>query len=154
MSLRAGTENSAYILGFAAAVSESRAKMRELDQRAGRIYEYISARIADTPELSGYRINRPKNYVPYIISITSPDIKSETMLHYLSSEGIYVSSGSACSSHSNTTSPALRAFGMDASDADRTIRVSLSRDNTQEEAEAFIEALKKGAATLVGVKKR
>ena len=154
MSLRAGTENSAYIMGFAEAADESRASMRDFNKTATEIYGYISDRIENTPELSGYRINRPKNAVPYIISITNPNIKSETMLHYLSSEGVYVSSGSACSSHSNTTSPALRAFGMDPSDADRTIRVSLSRYNTVEEAEAFITALIKGAATLVGVKRK
>ena len=153
-SLRAGTENTAYIIGFAEAARESREAMRELNSRACEIYEYIKDRIEHDEALAGFTINRPKNAVPYIISITTPNIKSETMLHFLSGEGICVSSGSACSSHSKATSPALRAFGLDLSSADRTVRVSLSRENTLEEAQAFVEALGKGASTLVGIKRK
>ena len=152
-SLRAGTENLAYIVGFAEAASESRERMRELNTTALGIYEYIRDRIAQHEALTGFSINRPENAVPYIISITTPNIKSETMLHYLSGEGIYVSSGSACSSHSTETSPALRAFGLDTAAADRTIRVSLSRENTLDEAERFVEVLARGAQTLVGIKR-
>ncbi len=152
--LRAGTENSAYAVGFAEAAKESRAAMRELDRRAGEIYVYIRGCIENDPQLAGFSLNAPKSAVPYIISITTPNIKSETMLHFLSGEGIYVSSGSACSSHSRETSPALRAFGLDPDAADRTVRVSLSRYNTLGEAERFIDALKKGARTLVGYKKK
>ena len=152
-SLRAGTENLAYIVGFSEAASESRESMRELNSNAARICEYIKERIEHDEALAGFSLNRPKDAVPYIISITTPNIKSETMLHCLSGEGIYVSSGSACSSHSSETSPALKAFGLDADAADRTIRVSLSRENTLDEAEYFIEALVRGAQTLVGIKR-
>ena len=151
--VRAGTENSAYIAGFAAAACESRAMMPQFNEQARQIYECICSHIEADSELAGFCVNRPKNHVPYIISIPTPNIKSETMLHFLSSEGIYVSSGSACSSHSKQTSPALAAFGISPDAADRTIRVSLSRDNTLEEAQVFIEALKKGASTLIGYKK-
>jgi len=150
--LRAGTENSAYIIGFAEAAEESSRMMAAFSERTGKIYEYICNAIGSDAELAGFSVNRPENHVSYIISITTPNIKSETMLHFLSSEGIYVSSGSACSSHSKTTSKALSSFGLDADSADRTVRVSLCRDNTLEQAQAFIEALKKGARTLVGYK--
>lgn len=150
--LRAGTENSAYIIGFAEAAEESRRMMAILSERTREIYDYICSHIENDSELTGFSVNRPKNHVTYIISITTPNIKSETMLHFLSSEGIYVSSGSACSSHSKSTSKALSAFGLDADSADRTVRVSLCRENTIEEAQAFVEALKKGARTLVGYK--
>lgn len=153
-SLRAGTENTAYILGFAEAARESRAEMRTLNARAAEILSYIEDKIAHDPRLEGFTLNRPKSAVPYIISITTPNTKSETMLHFLSGEGICVSSGSACSSHSKETSPALRAYGLEPDAADRTIRVSLSRENTVAEAERFIEALARGAQTLVGIKRR
>ena len=152
-SLRAGTENLAYIVGFAEAARESREAMREHNSRATEIYEYIRDRIEHDEALVGFSINRPKSAVPYIISITTPNVKSETMLHFLSGEGICVSSGSACSSHSRDTSPALRAFGLDTDAADRTIRVSLSRENTLDEAAVFIDALGRGAASLVGIKR-
>lgn len=152
-SLRAGTENLAYIVGFAEAAVESREAMRELGDTATRIYEYIKERIECDEALAGFSINRPRDAVPYIISITTPNVKSETMLHYLSGEGIYVSSGSACSSHSKATSPALRAFGLDDDAADRTVRVSLSRENTIEQAERFVKVLGQGAERLVGIKR-
>lgn len=153
-SLRAGTENTAYILGFAEAARESRAAMRELNARASEILAYIEDKTARDPRLDGFVLNRPRNAVPYIISITTPNTKSETMLHFLSGEGICVSSGSACSSHSRATSPALRAYGLEPDAADRTIRVSLSRENTLEEAERFVDALARGAQTLVGIRRK
>ena len=149
--MRAGTENSAYIVGFAEAAIEAKENMQSFWTKAGGIYEYVKAALECE---DGFVINEPKARVPYIISITAKNIKSETMLHFLSSEGIYVSSGSACSSHSKHTSPALSAFGLDAETADMTVRVSLCRDNTIEEAQSFVEALKKGAQTLVGIKKQ
>ena len=151
--IRAGTENTAYAAGFAAAAEESRAAMRDMNRTATEICDYIVSSIESDERLAGFSVNRPRNAVPYIISITTPNIKSETMLHFLSSEGIYVSSGSACSSHSRSTSPALRAYGLDSDAADRTVRVSLSRHNTIEQARRFVDSLAKGAATLVGYKK-
>ncbi len=153
-SLRAGTENTAYILGFAQAASESRAAMRELNAAAAEILSYIEKKVESDPRLAGFTLNRPKKAVPYIISITTPNTKSETMLHFLSGEGICVSSGSACSSHSKEMSPALRAYGLESDAADRTIRVSLSRENTLAEAERFVDALARGAQSLVGIKRR
>ncbi len=153
MLLRAGTENTPYIAGFAAAALEARESMASFARTSAEIYDYISDRIEHDEQLSGFCINRPKSHVPYIISITTPNIKSETMLHFLSGEGIYVSSGSACSSHSKEPSPALSAFGLCADASDRTVRVSLSRYNTVAEAEKFVCALKRGANTLVGYKK-
>jgi cysteine desulfurase len=70
------------------------------------------------------------------------------MLHFLSSKGIYVSSGSACSSHSNAVSSALTAFGLDNKDADSSIRVSLCPENTREEADIFVSALLDGIKSL------
>ena len=74
------------------------------------------------------------------------------MLHYLSSLGIYVSSGSACSSNSGHTSSALVAFGRSADEADYSIRISLSARNTEEEVFALLAALESGISKLARVK--
>ena len=84
----------------------------------------------------------------HILNITLPGIRSETMLHYLSSKGVYVSSGSACSSHSNKLSSALKSFGLTDGEADSSIRVSLCPENTKEEADVFISALAEGIKSL------
>ena len=61
----------------------------------------------------GVRINTPrtKRIAPHIASLTVPGIRSETLLHSLSSEGVFVSSGSACSSHTGHASSTLLSFG-------------------------------------------
>jgi cysteine desulfurase len=86
---------------------------------------------------------------PHIVNITLPNIKSETMLHFLSSREICVSSGSACSSHSGKTSRALIAFGLTEREADCTIRVSMGEYNTKDDIDALVSALKKGRETLI-----
>jgi cysteine desulfurase len=75
------------------------------------------------------------------------------MLNYLSAQGICVSSGSACSSHSVKVSPALAAFGLSAFDADCSLRVSFSAQNTEDEVDQLCEALEKGIEGLVRIRK-
>ena len=83
-----------------------------------------------------------------------PNIKSETVLHYLSSLGIYVSSGSACSSNSQGhTSSALLAYGKTESEADSSIRISFSKNNTCEELDALVEALSLAIKNLAKIKR-
>ena len=75
------------------------------------------------------------------------------MLNFLSSKGICVSSGSACSSHSNTASPTLLAFGLDVHSADCSLRISFSEYNTEDDVNALVSALDEGIKTLVKIKK-
>jgi cysteine desulfurase len=88
-----------------------------------------------------------------MVNITLPNIKSETMLHHLSSYGIFVSSGSACSSNSKHSSSALVAYGRSPEEADSSIRISLSHRNTEAELDAFIEALGLGLARLSRIRR-
>ena len=90
----------------------------------------------------------PERSAPHILNITLPGIRSETMLHYLSSMGIFVSSGSACSSNSAHVSSALVAYGRTADEADSSIRISLSHRNTEEEIALFTEAIVGGVKKL------
>ena len=90
---------------------------------------------------------------PHVLNLTLPSIKSQTMLNYLSAQGICVSSGSACSSHSVKVSPSLAAFGLTAHEADCSLRVSFSALNTEEEVDRLCEALEKGISSLVRIRK-
>ena len=85
------------------------------------------------------------------MNITLPSIKSETMLHYLSGKGCYVSSGSACSSHGKGGSYVLRAFGLSDKESDTSIRISLNPNITTEDLDYFLQALSEGLATLVRI---
>lgn len=144
---RSGTENTVGIAGFAAAAKEGAEHFRT---DAARMLDVSGDLIAGLTE-RGIKVNLPPVRAPHIVSLTLPDIKSETMLHFLSERGIAVSSGSACSSHAKHPSRTLLAFGLTPAEADCTLRVSLSGENTREEAEALLLALDEGISALVRI---
>ncbi|MBQ9743533.1 MAG: cysteine desulfurase [Clostridia bacterium] len=143
-NFRSGTENVYGIAAFGEAVKEHMAELNSEIAKMDDLRQYIIEGISDTE----VRPNLPIRHAPHILNITLPGIRSETMLHYLSAKGIYVSSGSACSSHSNKVSSALKAFGLTDNEADSSIRVSLCPENTKDEADVFISALAEGIRAL------
>ncbi len=145
--LRSGTENTIGIAGFGAAAKEGSASLEPSLEKMRELRNYI---ISNMP--GEIKVNDPKNAAPHVVNITLPRIKSETMLHYLSSKGIFVSSGSACSSHSATPSSALIAFGLSPKDADCSLRISLCELNTKEDADALVSSLGEGLASLVRIR--
>lgn len=138
---RSGTENVPGIAAFAAAARNGYEALREHNGLLLSLRKHLLVRLAADPALSSVSVNLPPVCAPHIISLTLPDIKSETMLHALSARGIYVSSGSACSSHGRHGTAALEAFGLAARAVDSTIRVSLSYRNTVSELDGFCLAL-------------
>ena len=144
--LRSGTENLYSICAFAEAACEHMENPSWKDEVLS-LREYI---VGGVSKIQGISVNEPQKSAPHIVSITIKGIRSETALHFLSSKGIYVSSGSACASNSqNKTSTALSGFGLDKNDIDSTIRISLSHENTREEAEALFVALQETVKNLV-----
>ena len=148
--LRSGTENVPGIAAFGEAVKIGTAKLRERYTKTLSLRAYTIERIEK--ELSEISITDPQSHAPHILNITLPKIKSETMLHYLSSLGIYVSSGSACSSNSGHHSSALTAYGRSADEADTSVRISFSYKNEKDDVDALIEGLKSGLDKLSRIK--
>ncbi len=144
---RSGTENVIGIAGFAAAVRVGLEK-RAADVSAMRTNCQC---LIDALAGSEIRVNLPPVRAPHIVNVTLPDIKSETMLHFLSQKGIAVSAGSACSSHASGPSGTLIAFGLPAAEADCSLRVSLSGENTAADVDALVAALLEGVAQLVRI---
>ncbi len=148
-NLRSGTENVIGISAFGAAAEDLRLKKEKNAERLSTLCQYAEDKLS----VLNVRINRPHGeYIPHIINITLPSIKSETMLHALSADGIYVSSGSACSSHSQHPSEALLAFGLSAHEADCSLRLSLSSYNTEEDIDCLCISLQKGIERLVKIR--
>jgi len=141
---RSGTENVPGIVAFGEAAWE------RSETQAADMAHVTSLREALLMALPmGVFVNTPKEqYLPHIISLTVPGIKSEVLVRALSAEGIYLSAGSACSSKKLKTSTALTAFGLAPEAADSTVRVSLSHRNTVEETAIFCEALRSAMARL------
>lgn len=147
--LRSGTENVPGIAAFAVAALDGAGEFSVRAEKTEALRAYLLRRLSDEPALAGIRPVLPADHAPHILNLTLPKIKSETMLHYLSSEGICVSSGSACSSNGGGhLSSALIAFGRTAAEADTSIRVSFSYRNTEEEVDLLIAALARGVAKL------
>ncbi len=145
--LRSGTENTIGIAGFGAAAKDG---FSSLDSSIAKMTELRDYIISAMP--AEIKLNLPKKAAPHVVNITLPKIKSETMLHFLSSKGIFVSSGSACSSHSSLPSSALVAFGLTPKEADCSLRISLCEDNTYEDADTLISALSEGLSSLVRIR--
>ena len=149
--MRSGTENLLGICAFGAAAEDGYKKMAQSVPHMAGVRAYAEEIIASAD--IGISINAPKGArAPHVLSITLPSIKSQTMLNFLSAKGIYVSSGSACSSHSNRTSPTLLAFGLSERAADSTLRISFSEYSTKEDADALLSALREGVDLLVKIK--
>ena len=150
--LRSGTENVPGIAAFGTAIKIARAALRERYAKTSELRAYLVEKLDTLPHLAEISVTDPQSHAPHILNITLPKIKSETMLHYLSSFGIYVSSGSACSSNTGHVSSALVAYGRSEAEADSSIRISLSHRNTREDIDALLEALGEGLSKLSRIK--
>ncbi len=145
-TFRSGTENVPGIAAFAAAVKAngSDRAFKTFSEKTAALRAMIIDNLPKTVQL-----NQPKEaFAPHILSLTLPTKKSQPMLNFLSAENIYISSGSACSSHKNTVSHVLTAYGLSNDEADRTIRVSIDAANTEDEVIKFCEKLNEGIKKL------
>ena len=147
---RSGTENVVGIAGFGAAAAQGKL---DFAQNTGKTCA-LRDRCEQLAVERGARVNVPQGArAPHVLSVTLPDIKSETMLNFLSAKGICISAGSACSSHARHISSSLLGFGLSAADVDTTVRISFSEYNTMEDIDAFADALGEGIANLTRIRR-
>lgn len=139
--LRSGTENVPGV----AALGEAAAEIYEdFEEKTERMYALRERLIAGIGEIEGVTVNgrTDRSCAPHIVSISIRDVRSEVMLHSLEEYGIYVSAGSACSSHKPAPSRTLQAIGLSKGALESTIRISLSVDTTEEEIDYTVAKLK------------
>lgn len=140
-NMRPGTENVHGIYGFGIAAQISHEGILEKEQRMGMLSKRLKNGILSNIE--NVKINTPENSAPHILNVSFNGTKSEVLLHSLETDGIYVSSGSACSSHKKGPSYVLTAIGLDKGLIDGTLRFSLSEFTTAEEIDYTVETLTK-----------
>ena len=140
--LRAGTENTPGIAGFAAAVEWIASRQDCADYlRAMKLcfYHELLRRI------DGLRVNGPdpesERSAPHILNVSVPGVRGEVMLHALEREGVLVGTGAACGARKVKVSHTLEAMRSPAWAAENAIRVSFGLMNTQEEAREAAEAV-------------
>ena len=151
--LRSGTENVPGIAAFAIAARLAYEERETSIKKTSALRQRLITKLSEDIRLADISPTLPEHYAPHILNLTLPSIKSETMLHFLSSEGIFVSSGSACSSHGAHTSSALTAYGKSDEEADSSVRISFANTNTDDDVDALVEALAEGLTRLARIKR-
>lgn len=138
-TVRSGTENTAGAVSMAKALRMSMERYRNGVSNLREIQNMLGKRLG---EIEGISVNTSlDNAAPHILNFSLSWIKAETFIHALEEKGIYVSSTSACASNRKEASKTLLAMGITGNLADKAIRISLSYDNTLEEAREFLAAV-------------
>jgi len=138
--LRAGTENTAGIIGFAEAVrilgeraKKDKPRLEALGERLRRGIEERVPRV----KFNGH----PEKRVKTTVNFAFPGLEAEAILLALATKEIYVSTGSACSSESEEVSPVLTAIGLRPEIARSAVRFSIGRTNTDEDIDRVLTEL-------------
>jgi cysteine desulfurase len=145
-NMRSGTENVPGIVGFGEAIrlrkdsfSDELAAIRSL--RTAFINE-LEAKIDDI------KINGDPNGSPYVLNVSFNRVRGEVLLHSLEAKGIFVSTGSACSSHKKEKQYVLKAIGLAEEYKEGTIRISFSKDITEDDVKTAVAAIAQAVNSL------
>lgn len=134
-NIRSGTESVPLIYGLKGAIDELGAINENLKKQK-ELWLYAKDTLLDTKLAV---VNSPDNALPYILNISVEGYRSETLLHFLEAQGVYVSSGSACAKGEG--SYVLREMGLSRQRVDSALRISFSRFNTKDDIDALKSAL-------------
>lgn len=142
--MRSGTENVPAIAGLGEAAEEI---YENLNEKRAHLYGLKQRFIDGIEKLEGTHVNGKtgEDSAPHIVSVSFEGIRSEVLLHSLEDRGIYVSSGSACSSNNHAGkqkgSKTLRNIHLKENLLDSTLRFSFSVHTTEEEIDYALEVL-------------
>lgn len=140
--MRSGTEAVPLAAAFEGAILD----LPEINSAYNKVTELRDYAVGLFSESGFSKVNSPLNAFPYILNISVPGYRSETLLHYLEMENIFVSSGSACAK--GETSHVLSALGLTKREIDSALRISFSRDNTKDDIDALFAALQSATNKL------
>ena len=141
--MRSGTEPVALAAAFEGAVKDLDDNGRDKIKKAEALREYALRKFRASDFI---KINSPEDASPYIINISVPGFRSETMLHFLEQENIFVSSGSACAK--GEASHVLKAIKLSKMDAESALRISFSNENTEDDIDELLKMLKAATGKL------
>ena len=137
---RSGTENVPGIVGFGEALRLAVSEREETSEHCLRLRERLTQGIFET--IDGVRLNgHPEHRLPSNVNISIEGVEGEPVLLGLDFAGVCASSGSACSSASLEPSHVLLAIGLTAEMAQGSLRITLGRDNTDEDVDYLLSIL-------------
>lgn len=143
--MRSGTENVPGIIGMAVAAKQM---YQSHNEKREKLYRLKNMLIEGLQQMEGVTVHAVEDIpleetAPHIVSAGFTSVKSEVMLHALAQEGIFVSSGSACSSNHPELSGTLQAIGVRQDLLDSTLRFSFSVETTEQEIAYALEVIQK-----------
>lgn len=136
---RSGTENLPAIAGLGEAVRLAEENKQERIAHIAQVRSYLKQLLQENIE--DITINSPEAGVCSVLNVSFLGCRGEVLLHTLEQDEIYVSTGSACSSHKKG-SHVLTAMGLSEAQIEGAIRFSFCEDNTKEQMEYVCEKLK------------
>ncbi|MFV0364206.1 MAG: cysteine desulfurase family protein [Suipraeoptans sp.] len=139
--MRSGTENVPGIAGMALASKHIYSNLKDNISHISRLRDEMINGLSDIDNIKIHGGDRDIS-LPNILSIGFAGIRGEVLLHALEEKGIFVSSGSACSSNHPAISGVLKAIGSEDKYLDSTIRFSFCETNTDDEVRYTIEIIR------------
>ena len=138
--MRSGTENVPGIAGMGLAAEMYYKEHEKIEAGMLSVRDRLIDRLS---VMEGVKLNTEKGegFAPHVVSASFAGVRAEVLLHALEQKGIYVSSGSACSSNHPAISGTLRSIGVDQDLLDSTLRFSFGIYSTPEEADLCADAL-------------
>ena len=141
--IRSGTENLPGIVGLGEATKWVSKKIKNDHDYLFRLKQILVSGILEQVPEAVVNGPKPEDGAPHILNISIPGLRGEVLLHVLESNGVYVSTGSACSSRRAKVSHVLEAIGIPRDIAEGAIRLSLSYMNNEDEMKLVPGILRK-----------
>lgn len=139
-NVRSGTENVPGIAGIGVAAREIYTQFEEKVAQMRSLKDYFVQEVSKIERVKVHG-RTDEDSAPHIVSVGIAGVRSEVLLHTLEDAGIYVSSGSACSSNHPAISGVLKSIGTEKEYLDSTLRFSFSEFTTMEEIEYTLKIL-------------
>lgn len=146
-NIRPGTENTPGIVGFGKACQLVYENFEEETTKLRNLKNLYAKRL--TEEIKDMKINSTlsDDGAPHILNVSFKNVRGEVLVHFLEMKGVYVSTGSACSSRSKSNR-ILEAIQLDQDYVDGTIRISLGHFNNEDEVEYVVESIKQSVEEI------
>ena len=140
---RPGTENVGGILAFGAAAEECGAVGGRLSELRNKMKELLSERLDNIIFNGSDEYNSGS-----VLNVSFMGTRAEILLHAMEARGVYVSTGSACSSHKPQPSHVLTSMGLSAKEIDTAVRISFNGSETFEQLERAADIFKSETETI------
>jgi cysteine desulfurase len=148
--LRSGTENVSGIVGLGRAAELSRETMAQEAERLARLRDRLAGRVLKNVKDAWINGSMTKR-LPSNLNFGFKYVEGESLLLFLDSKGIAVSTGSACSSHKLEPSHVLRALGLKPEECHGSLRITMGRSNTEEDADFVAQSIAEAVERFRGI---